>query len=818
MFRNNWKIAVRQLGNQKFYSLIKIGGFALGIATCMLVALYLRHELTYDRGYANGSRLYRVIIDYTRDDASLGRGVWLEPGFAKAMKTEFPEVEQSGRLMPAPLFYGAGSNEVRPQGKTEETYEEGFTYCDQSVLDMFGTDMVYGDRARALERPSTVVISKRKADKYFPGQNPVGKLLYLNGDNANPLTIGGVMADPAPTCHLQFDFLISLTGHELWPGEQNTWMAENYHTYALLKPGADPVKLQQKLIELLRKYQLPQMRERGQTNAESSIKKESYELQPVRDIHLYSAGIDDGLVQGDIRMVWLFGAVGTFILLLAVVNFVNLSTARSANRAKEVGLRKVVGSSRGGLMKQFLTESLLLSGISFVLALGLAWAFLGMFQRMTEIVLEIPWFTAWWLPSILMSAVVVGLLAGWYPAVYLSRVRPVEVLKSGVALGSRRSGLRSTLVVFQFTTSVILIISTIVVYKQLRLILDQDLGYNKEQVMLIQGAGMVDQGQRYPHLRFQAFKHDLHTLAGVRSVSISDFLPVNGGKRNMNSFWKAGRSQLDPRVGAQDWYDDPDYFKTMGIPFVRGRDFTYDIASDSAAVVINESMAGKLGWDDPLGKEIDNGGSFKMHIIGVVKDFNFWSVKDQVTPVVIHRGDWATIVAVKVNTADMKGLIGAVGGVWKKYDPEQSLRYTFMDEVYAKQYADVERMRNMFTSLSVLAVVIACLGLFALSAFMAERRRREVGIRKVLGATVAQVTGLLTNEFLLLVGISILIATPLAYLGMRWWLRDYIYRIELGWGIFASAGLMVLGIALATIGLQALRAARANPANSLRSE
>ena len=817
MFRNYWKIAVRQLGKHKFYSAIKIGGFALGIATCLLITLYIRHELSYDRDYVNGDRVYRVINDYVRDDGSVGRGVWEEPGFAKALKAEFPEVEQSGRLMPAPLFYGAGNNEVRPQGKTGETYEEGFTYCDQSVLDMFGTPMVYGERAHALERPWSIVISKRKADKYFPGQDPVGKLLYLNGDNVKPLTIGGVMADPAPTNHLQFDFLISLTGHELWPGEQNTWMAENYHTYVLLKAGAEPVKLQHKLVELLRKYQLPQMRERGQQDPESSLKRITYELQPVRDVHLHSAGLDDILVHGDIRMVWLFGAVGVVILMLAVVNFVNLSTARSAGRAKEVGLRKVVGSSRGGLMQQFLTESLLLSGISFVLAIGLSWAFLGMFQRMTDTVIDIPWLSAWWLPSIFVAAVAVGLLAGWYPAVYLSRFRPVEVLKSAVALGSRRSGLRSTLVVFQFTTSVILIISTIVVYQQLRLILDQNLGYNKDEVMLIQGAGTIDQGN-YPHLRFQAFKHDLLSLAGVRDVSISDFLPVNGGKRNGNSFWKAGRAKMDPRIAAQDWYDDPDYFKTMGIQFVRGRDFSDDIASDSAAVVINESMATKLGWADPLGKEIDRGGNFKMHIVGVVKDFNFWSVKDQVSPLVIHRGDWATIVAVKVNTSDMKALIGAVDGVWKKYDPEQSMRYTFMDETYAKQYADVERTRNMFTSLSVLAVVIACLGLFALSAFMAERRRKEVGIRKVLGATVAQVTGLLTKEFLVLVGISILIAAPLAYWGMKWWLRDYIYRIELGWGIFAVAGLLVIGIALLTMGVQALRAARANPAGSLRSE
>lgn len=817
MFRSYWRIAVRQLARQKFYSFIKIGGFALGIATCLLVALYIRHELSYDKDYPNDDRLYRIVNDYVQDNGTRGRGVWEEPGFAKAMKADFPEVEESGRLMPSPLFYGAGNNEVRAEAKTGETYEEGFTYCDQSILEMFGTPMVYGERANALKKPNSIVISKRKADKFFPGQDPVGKLLYLNGDNTHPLTIGGVMADPSPTSHLQYDYLIALTGHELWPGEQNTWMAENYHTYALLKPGADPMKLQQKLVELLKRYQLPQAVGQGQKDWDSQIKRISYELQPVRKIHLYSAGLDDTLVHGDIHMVWLFGAVGLFILLLAVVNFINLSTARSAGRAKEVGLRKVVGSSRGGLMEQFLTESLLLSGISFLLGIGMARAFLPVFERMTGAELAIPWFSVWWLSSIIVAALGVGLLAGWYPAVYLSRFRPVEVLKSVVSLSSRRSALRSTLVVFQFTTSVILIIATIVVYRQLRLILDQDLGYNKDQVLLIQGTGTVDTGG-YPHLRMRAFKYDLTSLAGVKSVSISDFLPVNGGKRNQNSFWNAGRSKIDPRIGAQSWYADPDYFKTMGIKIVQGRTFSYDVASDSSAVVINQSMAKQLGPGDPLGKLIDRGGSYKMHVIGVANDFNFWSVRDHVTPLVVSRGTWATIVAVKVNSANMKGVLEGVGEVWKKYEPDQALRYTFMDETYAKQYADVERTRSMFTSLSVLAMVIACLGLFALSAFMAERRRKEMGIRKVLGATVAQVTGLLSREFLILVGISILIASPVAWWGMKWWLRDYVYRIEVGWGIFAAAGLMVLVIAMATIGVQAVRAARANPSVTLRTD
>jgi putative ABC transport system permease protein len=818
MFRNYWKIAVRQLSKQKFYSAIKIGGFALGIATCLLIALYIRHELSFDQDYAKGDRLYRVVQVYLQDNGTQGKSPWMEAPFAKAMLKDFPQVEQTGRIMPADLFYGAGSNEVRPEGRTEDTYEEGFTYADQSILDMFGTSMIYGDRAHALTDPATIVLSKRKADKYFPGQDPVGKRLYLNGDMAHPYKIGGVMADAPVNSHLnKYDFFISLTGHQLWDGEQDFWRANNYPTYALLRPGVDPAQLQVKLVALFQRYMLPQMEAAGTPDPESIIKRCSFELQPVRDIHLRSNGIGDGLQHGDIRMVWLFGAVGIFILLLACINFINLSTARSANRAKEVGLRKVVGSSRSGLIGQFLTESLLLSAISIVLAIGLAWLFLPLFARITDTKLQMPWSEWWWLPSIILTALGVGLLAGWYPAVYLSRFRPAEVLKGAVNLGNRRSGLRSVLVVFQFTTSVILIVCTMVVYRQMRFILNSKIGYDKDQVMLIQGAGTIDTAS-YPHYRLSAFKNELLGLSAVKKVTVSDFLPVTGGKRNQNSFWKDGRSKIDPRIGAQNWYGDPDYFATLGMRIVKGRTFMRDMVSDSSAVIINEAMASKLGWADPLGKLIDRGGSYKMHIIGVVADFNFETVRDSIGPLVIHRGDWATIVAVKTNTRDMADLIKGVTGIWKRYEPQQELRYTFLDESYARMYADVQRTQSMFTSLSTLAIVIACLGLFALSAYVAERRRKEVGIRKVLGASVAQVTGLLTQEFVLLVLISIVIATPIAYLGMQLWLRDYIYRIALGWWVFAAAGLMVVGIAVLTMGVQAVRAATANPARSLATE
>ncbi|HEV2479938.1 MAG TPA: ABC transporter permease [Puia sp.] len=813
MLRNYFKIALRQLRKQGFYSAIKIGGFALGIATCLLIALYIRFELSFDSQYPNGDRLYRVLMDYKEDNGNVGRGPAMAAPFAQVMKAEFPQVESTGRIMPYALFEGAGSNQVRAEGKTQDTYEEGFVYADQSMLDMFQLPMVYGNRATALTDPGSIVLTKRKADKYFPGQNPVGKVLYLNDDIQHPHRVGGVVRDPPANTHLQFDFWLSLAGHELWNGEQSTWMAQNYDTYVLLKPGADAEMIQKKLVDMFARLWLPQMTQAGIANPQSILKRVAFELQPVKKIALFSYDISDSFHHGDIRFVWLFGAVGIFILLLACVNFINLSTARSANRAKEVGLRKVVGSQRSGLVQQFLLESLVLSYVSFLLAVVLAWAMLPLFDKMTDTHIAFPWLEWWLSPVVILAATVVGVLAGLYPAVYLSRFKPVEVLKGtpGFARGSRGSGLRSALVVFQFTTSVILIIATLVVYRQMEYIMNRDLGYNKDQVMLIQGTGTLDKRQF-------SFKDELLKLPGIKAASVSDFLPVSGGKRNMNSFWKVGREKIDPRIGAQSWWVDQDYLTVMGMRLVRGRNFSASLAGDSDAVVINQKMAEKLGVKDPLGVEINTGGTYKMHVVGVVADFNYESVKDKIVPLVLHLGHWATVVAVKTDTRDMAGLIRQVGTVWKSFMPQQELRYTFLDESFARMYDDLQRTQHMFTSLTTLAIIIACLGLFALSAYMAEQRRKEIGIRKVLGATVGQLTGLLSRDFLRLVLISIFIASPIAYWGMHRWLQDYEYRIEIGAWIFVAAAGMVVVIALATISVQAVRAAVANPAGSLRSE
>ncbi|HLZ89127.1 MAG TPA: FtsX-like permease family protein, partial [Puia sp.] len=735
-------------------------------------------------------------------------GVAQEPPMAQALRNDLPQIAATGRLMPYALFEGAGSNEVMPQGKTQDSYEEGFAYMDQSLLDMFQLPMVYGDRAHALAEPNTILISKRKADKYFPGVDPVGKLLYLNDDKEHPHKIGGVMADLPANCHLHYDFFLTLTGKELWKDEQATWMANNYDTYVLLKPGVDPVQMRAKMDRVLQTYWRPAMVRSGVPNVQELLDAEHLDLQPVQNIHL-DYTVDDGQSHGDTRFIWLFGAVAIFILALACINFINLSTARSANRAKEVGLRKVVGSLRSGLIRQFLLESLVLSYFAFLLALGLAVVLLPLFNRLAATSLQIPW-TQWWLlPVLALGATLIGVLAGLYPSFYLSRFRPVEVLKGQLSRGSRHSGLRSVLVVFQFTTSVILIIATLVIYHQMQYIMNKKMGFDKDQVMLIQGTGTLGK-------QIKPFKNELLKLQGIKTASISDFLPISGGKRNQNQTFIAGREKIDPSVGAQTWWVDPDYVTTFGMKLVAGRMFSYDIASDSSAVVVNETLVRKLGLKDPIGKEIYTW--YKQRIIGVVADFNFESVKQEIGPVVLHRGDGATVIAVKTNGADMASLIKQVSAVWKSFLPQQEIRYTFLDESFARMYADVKRMGDIFTSFALLAIVIACLGLFGLSAFMAEQRAKELGIRKVLGATVGQLAGLLSKDFLRLVLVSIFIASPIAWWGMHKWLEDFVYRDDIGLWVFAVAGAVVILIALLTVSFQSVKAALTNPVTNLRND
>ncbi|MBI1768262.1 MAG: ABC transporter permease [Bacteroidetes bacterium] len=811
MYKSYFKIVWRNLLRQKMYSFIKVGGLAMGIAACLLISLFIKDELSYDQQYLNGKRIFRVVGVVKNKGEVMAFSTFQAP-FAKSVKDDYPEIEQVGRLNAVELF-GAGNKEFRRADVEDNSYDEGFAYADPTLLEIFQIPMVFGNASKALDAPNTIVLSKRKAEKYFPNEDPVGKLVILNNDEKNPLTVGGVMQDYPSNTHFQFDFLITLKGKEFWPGEQTSWCCDNYQTYLLLSEGADPKVLASKVTaSSIEKYYLPKMLEDGVPNAREILKNAHLEFQPVSNIHLDSE-IKDGLSHGNRNTLWLFGGIAVFILIIACINFINLYTARSANRAKEVGLRKVTGSLRSNLINQFLTESIFFSILSFVLAVALAAALLPFFNSLAGKSLTVPWSDWWLLPVFLAAAIVVGFFAGLYPAFYLSGFKPIEVIKGNVARGSRSSQMRSFLVVFQFTVSIVLIVGTFVTYRQMNFILNKKIGFDKDQVLLLHGANTLDK-------KVFTLKDELLRLPQVKSASISDFLPVRGTKRNGNTFWNKGKVKIDRGVTGQNWEVDVDYIKTMGMKIADGRDFISNKSTDSLGVIINQSMAKALGLKEPVGNEItnNNGDGKQYTVIGVVEDFHFESMKETIGPLMLRLSFSPNIVSVKVNNADMHEAINSITDVWKKFSMHQPIRYSFLDQNYAMMYQDVERSGRIFTSFAVLAVVIACLGLFALSAFMVEQRGKEISVRLVLGASVKNVFRLLTFNFVKLVLIAFVIATPLAWYIMNQWLQDFAYKTEIGWDIFLTTGILSVVIAVLTISYQSVRAALMNPVSNLRSE
>lgn len=793
------------------YTLVKIGGFAIGIAACFLIALFIQDELSFDQDIANKELIFRIAAKETSEGES-GKYAWMQAPLAKAVQDDYPEVEKIGRFLNSELF-GAGPNQIRRSDRLQNVYEEHFVYMDQALLEIWGLKMLQGDPERALDEPNSLVITKSKADKFFPGENALGKIMIINNDIAKPRKITGVIEDFPANFHVRFDYLMTLAGVVFYEGEQDNWLATNYHTYVKLKKGTDIDKFESKLSAITRKYYIPQKKASGQQVDEDKIAAQiSYHLQPISEIHL-SSDVTDGLSHGDMRFVWLFGSVAAFILILACINFVNLSTARSANRAMEVGLRKTVGSERGSLIRQFLTESLLISFISISLGVILAWILLPFFNTLAGKSLTFP-ITAWWFaPLLIVSSLLIGILAGLYPAFYLSGFKPVNVLKGQLSKGSKGAALRSGLVVFQFTTSIILIIGTLVIYRQVNFILNAKIGFDRDQVILIQGTGTLDKG-------IAVFKEEIKKLPQVQNATVSDYLPVQGTKRNGNGFWPFGKTKEMASVSGQFWITDPDYIETLGIKIIEGRNFSRDRATDARAVIINQKLAKELHLKNPIGKHITNWSNSgnDLEVIGVVEDFHFDSLKDDIRGLCMQLGESPGIVSIKVKTKDMKGTLKAITHVWNGLAPNQPIRYTFMDQRFAQMYEDVNRMGLIFTSFASLAIIVACLGLFALSAFMVEQRSKEISIRKVLGASVQSILSLLTGNFLALIAISAVIASPIGWYIMKKWLQDYQYRTSISWDIFVLAGLLAAFIAIVTISFQAVRAALTDPAKGLRSE
>ncbi len=668
--------------------------------------------------------------------------------------------------------------------------------------------MVYGEATTALSNPNTIVISETIAEKHFKGQNPVGRSIYLSGSDT-PYKITAVMQDFASNSHLNYDFLITLKDVEFSPGEQTRWAQNNYFTYIKLKQGIDVAVFEKKMSNtLLERYLIPAFKAIGYDVSGDKLK---LFLQPLADINLYSSHIDfEAGLRNDIKVIWIFTIVALFILVIASINFVNLSTAKSANRAKEVGMRKVVGSTRKQLIGQFLAESILISMIAFVVGGVLAALFMPVFRTMSGIDLIIPWLSFGFIPTLMVTSLLAGVMAGLYPAFYLSRFNPVSVLKGKLSSGKTSSGLRSSLVVFQFTISIILIVSTLIINQQMNFILNSKVGFEKDQVLQIYSTNALGD-------KIGTFKNELKNISGVSNVSVSDFIPVNEGKRNGTSFEKVGEGNDTEKVFGQTWTVDEGYIETMGMNLIAGRDFILGRQSDLQAVIVNQAMVKALHIEKPIGGKISIWGQ-DLEIIGVVEDFNFNSMKESVRPLSLRWGISPAITSVKMSTADVSSVLADIESKWNEFVPNMAFRYKFMDDSFESMYEDVTRIKSIFTTFAILAILIACLGLLALSAYMVEQRNKEMSIRKVLGASVQTIFKLLTRNFVLLIVIALVLAIPVAYYMMDIWLQDYEYSIEISWTVFVFAAVISILIAVLTISYHAIKSALIDPAKILRNE
>ncbi|MDO6432908.1 ABC transporter permease [Flavitalea sp. BT771] len=808
MFKNYFLIAWRNLKNNKAFSFINISGLAIGLATCLLILLYVTDELSYDRWNKEADRIYRIDGDLHFGGNYFNLATVPEP-MGAAMKRDYPEVQQFVR------FRGYGGMLVK---KGQQNIQENrVTYTDSTLFSVFTLPMIQGDPGRALAEPRSVVITEKMALKYFNSTDVVGKYLTVN-DTGN-LKVTGVIRNIPEQSHFQFDFFIS-SRNSIQRWELDDWLSNNFNTYVLLKPGADARRLEARLPQIVDRYIGPRAQAVMNVNLDQFQKSGNYlrySLMPLTAIHLYSNKTAELAGNGSIQYVYIFSTIAVFILLIACINFMNLSTARSAGRAKEVGVRKVLGSTRQSLIRQFLMESMLVCFIALALAVIIAISLLPLFNQLASKSLTPDLFgKPWLLASLLLLTVVVGLLAGSYPALFLSAFRPAQVLKGKLAAGFRSGWLRSSLVVFQFAISVVLMVGTIVIYRQLNYIRNKNIGYNRDQVLVLQNTNALGS-------QTAAFKEEILKMNGAERATMTGYLPTSTWRNDYPLFPDPGMD-ASKAASMQIWNVDENYIPTLGMQMVQGRNFSRDFLTDSTGIILNESAARLLGFRDAVNKDLYSLDNFPardlthLHVVGVVKDFNFNSLREQVTPLAMRWRKENGSIAVRTTTKNIPGLINQIEAKWRTMAPGQPFNYSFMDDDFNNKYRTEQRTGGLFIAFASLAIFIACLGLLGLAMFTAEQRTREIGIRKVLGASVGSVITLLTRDFLRLVLLAIVVASPLAWWAMHHWLQDFAYRTSINWTVFAMATGAALLTALGTISVQALKSAMANPVKSLRTE
>lgn len=806
MFKNYLKVALRNFWKNKTFSLINIVGLAIGLCCFLLIAVYVLDELSYDRFHEKADRIYRVNSDirFGGNELSIPQ---TSDMMGASLKGDYPQVEEYTRL------YTNSGNKLVKKG-SEYINEFRVAHADSTFFALFTYPAIAGNTKTALDQPNTVVITESTAKKYFGTSDVLGKTIETNDDSSTIYKVTAVIHDMPRNGHFNFDFLFSMKNVGYQWGQ---YLSHNFNTYLLLKKGTDFRAFEKKFPQYIDKYVVPQARQYMQINSIQEFEKAGnkivYTLTPLTDIHLRSDRSFEISPSGNIQYVYIFSAIALFILLLACINFMNLTTARSANRAREVGIRKVLGTQRKNLLLQFLTESTLMVFFSLVIAIGLTYFVLPLFNNVSGKTMSMSiLFSPLVLPLLVALPLFVGLLAGSYPAFYLSFFKPIEVLKGQLSSARGNGRLRSTLVVFQFATAIVLIVGTMVVYSQLNYIRLKDLGFKKDQVLIVNDAYALNG-------KIESFKNEMLQQPGVAGGTISSYLPVSQSSRNDNSYSRDAVMDSKNGFNMQSWTIDYDYLKTMGMEIKSGRNFSKDFGTDTSAVIINETAAKFLNHTDPIGKKIYSLGSNSSYtIIGVVKNFNFESLHKTVGPLAFFLGRSSGLVSFKVKAANIPAILKTVEGKWKAMAPGMPFSYRFMDDSFAEMYQSEQRAGKIALIFSVLAIVIACLGLFGLATFIAEQRTKEIGIRKVLGANVAGIVGLLSRNFVRLVFIAFVIATPVAWWVMSKWLQDFEYRIQLSWWIFLLAGLAALLIALFTVSFQAIKAAVANPVKNLRTE
>jgi putative ABC transport system permease protein len=808
MWKNYLKIAFRSLLRDKTFSAINLLGLAIGITSCLVSVIYVKSEWSYDRFHEKADRTVRVVFKGNIQGQELNEAHVMPP-VAETLLQDYPEVLEATR--------------IRLMGSPKVTYGEKIfrnhpsAFVDPNFFEVFTFPFLKGDPDKALAAPNRLVLSQSTAETFFGAEDPIGKELGMN-DGRDRFIVTGVMEDMPYHSHFRFDVLASMS---TFPEADNpSFMVSEFFTYLVLPENEDYRGLENKLPQVTEKYLGPQLQKGMGISLEefrAAGNQIGLSLQPLTSIYLHSDLMGELGPRDDVRYLYIFSAIAAFMLIIACINFINLTTANAGRRAREVGIRKALGVAQRQLMGQFLASSILLSWLALLLALVLLELALPVFNAVSGYQLSFSYATnPWFIPAILLFGLAVGILAGVYPAFFLSSFKAVTVLKgfSRTPAGKGSIGLRSGLVVFQFCISIILIIGTLVIYRQLAYIQNKDLSYEKEQVLVLPDVSLLGNNA-------EAFRHKLLQDSRVAQVSISGYLPSGPSFNNNFMIFPAENPSLQIKTLRYDV--DEHYLPALGLELAAGRNFSHEYGSDHTAILLNETAVKALGFEkDPLGQRlthINNEGKKTVYqVIGIVEDFHFRSMHEKIAPLVMVKGKNQGSVIAKINTEEIGGLLQNIDSQWTAFSDEEPFEYSFLDERFYRTYAPERRMGKVLTIFSALTVFIACMGLFGLATFMAKQRTKEIGIRKVLGAEISGIVLMLTADFLKLVVFASIIAFPLAWWFMGSWLENFAYRVDMGPWIYLAAGFIAAAVAFLTTGFLAIKAAMTNPVINLRNE